>query len=36
LWDQPMIFFYPSKLHRGQKKCELGDLLGQLQMGHIL
>ncbi len=34
LWNRPMIE-YVSKLHRGQKKCKIHSLLGQLKEGHI-
>lgn len=34
LWNRPMIE-YVSKLHRGQKKCEIHSLLGQLKEGQI-
>jgi hypothetical protein len=30
LWNRPLIF-YPFRLHRGQKKSELGELLHQLE-----
>jgi len=34
LWSYPKIF-YPSRLHRGQMKCEIRSLLGQLKAGQI-
>jgi hypothetical protein len=32
LWSEP-ILFHSSRLHRGQKKCDLNDMLNQLRMG---
>jgi hypothetical protein len=30
LWNEPMLFYSP-RLHRGQKKCKLDDMFGQLK-----
>ncbi len=32
LWNRPVIY-YSGRLHRGQKKCKLDDLLAQLKTG---